>query len=75
MRSICLTAKKKTNIKESKHHLFIEMVDLLGYVIDAKGIYIDQGKVDIVTKWPEPCNLIEIQVVSGLIYFFLTTYI
>ena len=31
-------------------HLFIEIVEFLGYVINIKGVYIDQGKVDMVTK-------------------------
>ena len=56
-----LLQKYKPNIKELKYHLSMEMVDLLGYVIDAKGINIDKGKVDIITKWPWPFNLTKVQ--------------
>ena len=40
----------KLNIKKSMRHLFIEIVDFLGYVFNIERVYIDQGKVDMVTK-------------------------
>ena len=45
-----LLQKYKLNIKESKYHLFIETAEFLGYIIYAKGVYIDQGEVDIIMK-------------------------
>ena len=38
----------KVKVKESKCYLFIEMVNFLDYVIDAKGVHIDQWKVDVI---------------------------
>ena len=45
-----LLQKYKINVKESKCHLFIEMVDFLGYTIDTNEVHVDQGKVDIIIK-------------------------
>ena len=38
----------------------METIDL-GYIINAKEEHIDQSKVDVVTKWPEPRNLNEVK--------------
>ena len=45
-----LLQKYTIDVKEPKCHLFMEMVEFLGFFINAKEVHIDQGKVDVVIK-------------------------
>ena len=55
-----LLQKYKLMPKSLSDIFFMETIDL-GYIIDAKEEHIDQSKVDVVTKWPEPPNLNEVK--------------
>jgi hypothetical protein len=35
----------------------LESVDFLGHVVDAKGVSLEGGKVDVVKNWPVPVNV------------------
>ncbi|KAL0183534.1 hypothetical protein M9458_019230, partial [Cirrhinus mrigala] len=36
-------------------------VQFLGYVISAEGVQMDQGKVNAIQEWPQPCSVKELQ--------------
>lgn len=55
-----LLNKHKLFIKETKCHLFLEKVNFLGHVVDARGVSLESGKVDAVRDWPVPKNVNEI---------------
>ena len=47
-------------VKFNKCEFWLEKVAFLGYIISKKGIIVDPAKVEVVSKWKQPGNLIEI---------------
>lgn len=54
-----LLQKYKLYVKSEKCALFLESVEFLGHKIDAKGVHVEQGKVQAIVDWPEPKSLVE----------------
>ena len=48
------------HVKESKCALFLESCEFLGHVVSARGISVEQGKVDAVEKWAVPTCVKEV---------------
>ncbi len=49
-----LLKKYKLYVKEEKCSLFLDSVQFLGHVVDARGVSVDGGKIDVVKDWPVP---------------------
>ena len=56
--------------KQSKCVFFTDSVDFLGHTVSAKGVEVDEQKLDIVRKWPTPSNVHELRSFMGLANFF-----
>ena len=49
--------KNNFRLKEEKCALFLESVEFLGHQIDAEGIKMEQGKVDVIKEWKQPTTV------------------
>jgi len=56
--------------KVDKCEFWLKEVVFLGNVISAKGIFVDQRKVEAVLKWERPTNMIEIRSFLGLVGYY-----
>ncbi len=52
--------KHNLRLKESKCALFLDSVEFLGHTISASGLAVEEGKVEVVEKWPQPTCLNEV---------------
>jgi hypothetical protein len=48
----------------------MDRVHYLGYIIDHHGIHVDPAKIQVISDWPTPTTLIELQSFSGLANFY-----
>ncbi|KAL0188441.1 hypothetical protein M9458_015540, partial [Cirrhinus mrigala] len=65
--------------KLCEHSLYLKLekcefhqpsVQFLGYVISAEGVQMDQGKVNAIQEWPQPCSVKELQRFLGFSNFY-----
>ncbi|XP_014660198.1 uncharacterized protein LOC106804165 [Setaria italica] len=56
--------------KFSKCELWMEEVAFLGHVLSTKGVAVDPAKIEVVTEWEQPCNMIEIRSFLGLAGYY-----
>ena len=52
--------KAGLKLKPSKCELFQQQLAYLGHVVSAKGVSIDEGKIDAIRNWPTPTNIMEV---------------
>ena len=57
-------------LKPSKCKLIQTAVSYLGYHIGADGIWPDEGKLNALSKWPEPTNTTEVRSFVGLCSYY-----
>lgn len=53
--------KYKLHLSDSKCALFLESIEFLGHTISASGLAVEEGKVEVVEKWPQPTCVNEVQ--------------
>ena len=51
--------------KLSKCEFWLQEIGFLGYIVCKEGIRIDSKKIEAVSGWPRPTNMIEIQGFPG----------
>ena len=56
--------------KMSKCDFFKEEISFLGHVVSAQGIKMEPGKLDAITKWPEPKDIHELRSFLGLAGYY-----
>ena len=57
-------------LKGNKCHFFKEEVNYLGYVISAKGVATDKGKIEVVEKWPQPQTVKDLRSFLGFSSYY-----
>ena len=57
-------------LRPDKCEFHKKKVKFLGFIITTEGIRMDHGKVKVVTEWPEPKNLKEVQAFLGFANFY-----
>lgn len=57
-------------VKLEKCQFHIQTVEFLGYIISPTGIAMDPAKVDMITSWPQPICVCDIQVFLGFSNFY-----
>ena len=63
--------EKRLYAKFSKCEFWLEKVTFLGHVVWEERISIDPSKVEAVSQWKQPRNLIEVQSFLGLASYYL----
>ena len=62
MRTVLSTlSEHRLYAKFSKCEFWLDRVQFLGHVVSRGGISVDSAKIDAVSKWPVPTNVIEIR--------------
>jgi len=56
--------------KLKKCELFKNKVEYLGHYISGEGIAVDERKVEVIKKWPNPTNLTELRSFLGLASYY-----
>ena len=56
--------------KFSKCEFWLEKVHFLGHVVSKEGISVDPAKIEAVSKWPAPKNVIEVRSFLGLAGYY-----
>jgi hypothetical protein len=56
--------------KLSKYEFSIDRVEFLGYVVNTRGILIEESRVEIVREWPKPKSFRDVQVFLGFTNFY-----
>ncbi|KAL0187600.1 hypothetical protein M9458_014699 [Cirrhinus mrigala] len=65
--------------KLRQHNLYLKLekcefhkpsVQLLGYIISAEGVQMDQGKIHVIQDWPQPSSIKELQCFLGFSNFY-----
>ena len=62
--------EKKLYAKFSKYKFWLEKVSFLGYVISKEGVLVGPSKIQAVTDWPRPKNVIEVRSFLGLAGYY-----
>lgn len=57
-------------VKFRKCEFWLSKMVFLGHLISKEGIYVDLRKVEVVLKWEQPTNIIEIQSFLGLVRYY-----
>ena len=57
-------------LKPEKCEFTKEQVDYLGVIVSAKGVQMDPAKVEVITTWPIPKKLVEVQEFIGFLNFY-----
>ena len=47
-----------------------EKVEVLGYIVDTKGVSLDPERVHMISDWQEPTSYHELQVFLGFVNFY-----
>ncbi|VVA31265.1 PREDICTED: retrotransposon, partial [Prunus dulcis] len=58
--------RKKLFAKFSKCQFWLDIVNFLGHVISAEGVYVDPQKVEAVVNWPQPTSVTKVRSFLGL---------
>ena len=63
---------KKNNlfVKPEKYFFKVHKVKMLGLIISPEGIKMDSKKVEVITAWPVPTKVKEVQSFLGLANFY-----
>ena len=56
--------------KLSKFKLFWQQITYLGHIVSAKGIATDEGKIEVIKKWPVLTSIIEVQSFLGFTGYY-----
>ncbi|XP_048229070.1 uncharacterized protein LOC125369843 [Ricinus communis] len=62
------TKKLYANLK--KCTFFSNEITFLGYIVNDKGIHVDQEKVKVIREWPKPTNVSNVRSFHGLASFY-----
>ena len=62
--------EKKLYAKFSKCEFWLGKVAFLGHVVSKEGISVDSSKVEVVSKWKQPSNPIEVKSFLGLVGYY-----
>ena len=62
-------ADNKLYCNPKKSKLFCSEIRFLGHRISAKGIDVDEGKVDRVKNWPQPTSVKQVHGFLGLVHY------
>lgn len=54
----------------NKCEFFKTSIEFLGHMVDAKGVIVDQSKVQVVQDWPGPRSMKEVQSFLGLAFYY-----
>jgi len=57
-------------VKFRKCEFWLSKMVFLGHLISKEGIYVDLRKVEVILKWEQPTNIIEIQSFLGLVRYY-----
>ena len=57
-------------MKLEKSVLYIHKLEYLGYIIAESGVKIDPEKINTITGWPTPRNVLEVQLFLGFTNFY-----
>ena len=67
----------RLKLTPSKCELFQWQIAYLGQVVSAQGIATDEGKIEVIKKWPVPTNVMEVQSFLGFMgyyWWFIPTF-
>jgi len=53
-----------------KCHFFFSQVKILGYMVSAEGIQVDEEKITAIREWPTPMSIQQVQSFHGLASFY-----
>ena len=67
---LAVLRKEKLYANLKKCFFCMEKVVFLGYVINAKGIEVDEEKVKAIKEWPTPKSITEVRSFHGLASFY-----
>jgi hypothetical protein len=62
--------QQKLYAKFSKCEFWMEKVAFLGHVLSAEEIALDPSKVELVTKWEQPLNVIDVRSFLGMAGYY-----
>ena len=74
---LCHLRKHGLYAKPEKCEWERDTVEFLGYHCSAEGLRMDEGKIQVILDWPEPCNIRDVQLFLGFANFyrcFITRY-
>lgn len=57
-------------VKFRKCEFWLSKMVFLGHLISKERIYVDLRKVEVILKWEQPTNIIEIQSFLGLVRYY-----
>jgi hypothetical protein len=57
-------------LKLKKYELHVQETEFLGHWISTEGIHMDQNKVNMILKWPQPENVKQVQQFIGLVNYY-----
>lgn len=60
----------KLYAQKAKHKFFVERVEYLGHIVDARGIIVDPAKVQVLQQWPMPVSARDLQSFLGLANYY-----
>ena len=67
---LAVLRKEKLYANSKKCFFCIDKVVFLGYVVNAKGIEVDEEKVKAIKEWSTPKSITEIRIFHGLASFY-----
>jgi len=67
---LSILAREKLYGNLEKCHFFTSQIILLGYVISAQGIHVDEDKVKAIREWPAPTSLYQVRSFHDLASFY-----
>jgi len=66
--------KNKLYAKMSKCEFWLEKATYLGHIVSKEGISVDPQKIEAVTQWPRPKNVMEVRSFLGLASYYQSSF-